>query len=72
MPNERDGASANPYEPPSELPDDAMIERQSGRLPWWLRPGGTPSILVALPFFFFLMIAIVISLLLSIIQWLWQ
>jgi len=72
MPNERDKAGANPYEPPSESPDVAMIERQNGPLPWWLRPGGTPSIVAALPFFIFLMVAIVIGLLLPIIQWLWQ
>jgi hypothetical protein len=47
-----------------------MIERQTGKLPWWLRPGGTPSILAALPFFIVLLIAIVLGLLLPIIQWL--
>ena len=62
----------NPYEPPSEPPNDAMIGRRSGPLPWWLRPGGTPSILAAVPFFILLMVAIVTGLLLPIIQWLWR
>jgi len=70
MPSERDNASENPYVPPSNPRDDTMIERQTGKLPWWLRPGGTPSILAALPFFIVLLIAIVIGLLLPIIQWL--
>ena len=72
MPSERDTASENPYVPPSNLRDDTMIKRQTGKLPWWLRPGGTPSIVAALPFFIVLVIAIVIGLLLPIIQWLWR
>lgn len=70
MPSKRDKASENPYEPPLEPTDDALMEPRSGSLPWWLRPGGTPSILAALPFFIVLMVAIAIGLLLPMIQWL--
>lgn len=72
MPSEQDNASENPYEPPTELRDMSMVKRRSEPLPWWLRPGGTPSIVAALPFFIVLMIAIIIGLVLPIIQWLWQ
>lgn len=41
-----------------------MIERRSGRLLWWLRPGGT--ILAALPFLIALLVAMVIGVLLPI------